>query len=36
MFAAGCTWGFRPESELREHGAHAIVHHPDKVLELLG
>lgn len=35
MFAVGATWGFRPESELREHGAHAIVHHPDEVLELL-
>ncbi len=35
MFAVGATWGFRPESELREHGAQAIVHHPDDVLELL-
>ena len=35
MFAVGATWGFRPESELREHGAQAIVHHPDEVLELL-
>lgn len=35
MFAVGATWGFRPESELREHGAHAIVHHPEDVLGLL-
>lgn len=35
MFAVGATWGFRPESELRAHGAHAIVHHPDEVLELI-
>ncbi len=35
MFAVGATWGFRPESELRETGAHAIVHHPREVLALL-
>ncbi len=35
MFAVGATWGFRPESELRAHGAHAIVHHPEDVLELI-
>jgi phosphoglycolate phosphatase len=35
MFAVGAAWGFRPESELREHGAHAIVHHPDDVLKLI-
>lgn len=36
MFAVGATWGFRPESELRDAGAHAIVHHPGEVLALLG
>lgn len=35
MFAVGATWGFRPESELRDHGAQAIVHHPRDVLNLL-
>lgn len=35
MFALGATWGFRPESELREHGASAIIHHPRDVLAFL-
>lgn len=35
MFALGATWGFRPESELREHGADAIIHHPRDVLAYL-
>jgi 2-phosphoglycolate phosphatase len=35
MFALGATWGFRPESELREHGANAIIHHPRDVLGFL-
>lgn len=32
MFSVGVTWGFRPESELRAHGAKAIVHHPGEIL----
>lgn len=35
MFSAGATWGFRPESELREAGADRIVHHPRDVLNVL-
>lgn len=35
MFAVGATWGFRPESELRTHGAQAIVHHPREVPPLI-
>lgn len=34
MFALGVTWGFRPESELRDNGASAIIHHPRDVLDL--
>jgi phosphoglycolate phosphatase len=26
FFAIGVSWGFRPESELREHGAMHVVH----------
>jgi phosphoglycolate phosphatase len=35
MFALGAAWGFRPETELREHGAQAIIHHPAGVLRAL-
>ncbi|MDO4570923.1 MAG: HAD family hydrolase [Planctomycetia bacterium] len=34
FFSIGVTWGFRPESELRESGACAIVHRPEEILEL--
>ena len=34
MFALGVTWGFRPESELRAHGAAAIALRPSDVLAL--
>lgn len=34
MFTVGVTWGFRPEDELREHQADAIVHHPQELLKL--
>ena len=32
-FAVGVSWGFRPESELREAGADRVVQHPMDVLE---
>lgn len=32
MFTVGVTWGFRDESELREHGADAIIHQPGELL----
>lgn len=32
MLAVGATWGFRDETELRDAGADAIVHHPAEVL----
>ncbi len=31
----GVTWGFRPESELRSHGADAILHRPGDLWSLL-
>ena len=31
----GVTWGFRPESELREHYANHIVSTPAEILPLL-
>ncbi len=31
----GVTWGFRPESELRDHYANHIVHTPAEILPLL-
>lgn len=33
--AIGVTWGFRPESELREHGATTIVHTTDELGRIL-
>ncbi len=35
MFTVGATWGFRPEKELTDAGAQAIVHSPDEVTGLL-
>lgn len=35
MFSLGATWGFRPESELREAGAGAIIHRPAQALDHL-
>jgi phosphoglycolate phosphatase len=35
MFAVGVTWGFRPESELRAHGAQAVAHHPREITTLV-
>jgi len=35
MIALGATWGFRPESELRENGADAIIHSPLAVLDFV-
>ncbi len=33
--AIGVTWGFREESELRQHGAQHIIHHPQELLEIV-
>jgi phosphoglycolate phosphatase len=35
FFAIGVTWGFRPESELREHGAMQLVHSARELHEFL-
>ncbi|MFN7874995.1 MAG: HAD family hydrolase [Pirellula sp.] len=35
FFAIGVTWGFRPESELREHGAMQLVHSARELQEFL-
>ncbi len=35
FFAIGVTWGFRPESELREHGAMQLVHTATELQEFL-
>lgn len=32
---AGVTWGFRPESELIEHGATHIIHNVNQLLDLI-
>lgn len=33
--AVGVDWGFRPVAELRESGAHCILHHPLELLDYL-
>ncbi|MCU0713661.1 MAG: HAD family hydrolase [Pirellula sp.] len=35
FFAIGVTWGFRPESELREHGAMQLVHSATELQDFL-
>lgn len=35
MVAVGALWGFRPEAELREHGARYLVSRPEELLPLL-
>lgn len=35
LYAIGVTWGFRPESELREWGAVSIARDPEELTELL-
>ena len=34
VFSVGVTWGFRPESELRENGCRFIARHPIDILSL--
>lgn len=33
--AIGVTWGFRTEAELRENGAHFIIHEPAQLLSII-
>lgn len=35
MFTVGVKWGFRPESELLEAGANAIISHPQELITLM-
>ena len=35
MFPLGVLWGFRPENELLEYGAKALVRHPDDIINML-
>lgn len=35
MFPVGVLWGFRPEEELLENGARALIERPSEVLDLL-
>jgi phosphoglycolate phosphatase len=35
FYAIGVSWGFRPESELREHGAKEVVHCAQQLQDLL-
>ena len=32
----GCSWGFRPRTELEEFGADYIVDAPSEILQILG
>ena len=32
----GCTWGFRPRTELEEFGADHIIDNPSEILQILG
>jgi phosphoglycolate phosphatase len=34
-FSVGVLWGFRPEKELRENGAQAIINAPLELIDLL-
>ncbi|MEO1236021.1 MAG: HAD family hydrolase [Planctomycetota bacterium] len=36
FFTVGVTWGFRSERELRDAGAHALIHRPAELPPLLG
>jgi phosphoglycolate phosphatase len=35
MYPVGALWGFRPESELREHGARECISRPEDLLDVL-
>lgn len=35
MYPLGVLWGFRPESELLEFGAKALVRHPEEIIGIL-
>lgn len=35
FLSIGVTWGFRPESELKESGAKIIIHHPKEIFEYI-
>lgn len=36
MHAIGCSWGFRPRTELEECGADIVVDSPSEILQVLG
>ena len=36
MYPVGALWGFRPESELRQAGAKALIKEPMEMVELIG
>ena len=35
IFTIGVSWGFRDEEELRDGGAHAVIHEPSELLDFL-